>query len=73
MLVEDETIDRLMKLSPEDILHRWVNYHLKRAGTDRRCENFMSDISDSVVYAYLLPQIAPKEIEVNMVALVCKI
>lgn len=34
----------LMKLSPENILLRWVNYHLERAGTPRRITNFTSDI-----------------------------
>lgn len=32
LLGEDEKIDDLMKLSPEAILLRWVNYHLERAG-----------------------------------------
>ena len=69
LLLEDEAIDDLMKLSPEDVLLRWVNYHLERAGTDRRCKNFMSDISDSEVYTYLLYQIAPNDAGVLMVAL----
>lgn len=34
----------LMKLSPENILLRWVNYHLERAGVPRRISNFTSDI-----------------------------
>lgn len=34
----------LMKLSPESILLRWVNYHLERAGVPRRITNFTSDI-----------------------------
>lgn len=32
LLGEDEKIDDLMKLSPEAILLRWVNYHLEKAG-----------------------------------------
>jgi hypothetical protein len=29
---EGETLQDLMKLSPETILIRWVNYHLEKAG-----------------------------------------
>lgn len=69
LLNEHEKIDDLLKLSPEAILLRWVNYHLERAGVARRCQNFQGDIMDSEVYTYLLKQIAPQEAEVNMDAL----
>ena len=69
LLFEGETIEDLMKLSPEAILLRWVNYHLSNAGVDRRCRNFISDITDSEIYSYLMKQIAPKDAEVNMAAL----
>lgn len=49
----------LMRLSPETILLRWVNYHLERAGTPRRVTNFTGDIKDSEVYTLLMKQIAP--------------
>lgn len=58
-----------MRLSPEAILLRWVNYHLAAAGVSRRCANFQSDIQDSEVYSYLLRQIAPQEAGVNLDAL----
>jgi len=29
---DGETLQDLMKLSPETILIRWVNYHLEKAG-----------------------------------------
>lgn len=58
-----------MKLSPEAILLRWVNYHLERAGVSRRVTNFQSDIVDSEVYTYLMKQIAPSDADVNMDAL----
>jgi len=48
-----------MMLSPEQILIRWVNYHLKRAGCQRQICNFSADIKDSVAYVHLLHQIAP--------------
>ncbi|CAI5449040.1 unnamed protein product [Caenorhabditis angaria] len=59
LLRDGETLDDLRRLSPEEILMRWVNYHLDRAGTQRRLHNFTSDIVDSEIYTYLLNQIAP--------------
>lgn len=50
-----------MKLSPEQILIRWVNYHLARSTCGRQISNFTSDIKDSVSYIHLLHQISPKE------------
>lgn len=35
MLQDGEKIEELIKLSPEAILLRWVNYHLNRAGVSR--------------------------------------
>ncbi|CAO4383796.1 unnamed protein product [Caenorhabditis nigoni] len=59
LLRDGETLDDLRRLSPEEILIRWVNYHLGRAGTSRKLHNFTSDIVDSEIYTYLLNQIAP--------------
>ncbi|KAJ8937165.1 hypothetical protein NQ318_009367 [Aromia moschata] len=56
------------KLSPEAILLRWVNYHLERAGTHRRVNNFQSDIVDSKS-THLIKQIAPSDADVNIEAL----
>lgn len=64
----DELAD-LMKLSPENILLRWVNHHLNRAGVARRINNFTKDISDSEIYTHLLYQIAPKNADVSLEAL----
>lgn len=69
LLTDDEKIDDLLKLSPEAILLRWVNYHLERAGVRRRVTNFQSDISDSEVYTHLLKQIAPQDADVTTEAL----
>ncbi|CAG0882715.1 unnamed protein product [Cyprideis torosa] len=69
LLDRDEKIDDLMKMSPEDILKRWVNYHLDRAGVDRRLNNFTNDVKDSEVYSHLLSQIAPKDAGVTTEAL----
>ena len=59
LLEEDEELGRLLKLPPETILLRWFNYHLKRAGTDKRIHNFSGDIKDSEGYIYLLNQLEP--------------
>ncbi|VDD85756.1 unnamed protein product [Enterobius vermicularis] len=60
LLQEGETLDDLRKLSPEDILIRWVNYHMTKANVPLRCTNFTTDIVDSQIYTYLLHQVAPK-------------
>uniref|UniRef100_A0A8C2YAY9 Plastin 1 n=1 Tax=Coturnix japonica TaxID=93934 RepID=A0A8C2YAY9_COTJA len=59
LLNEGEELDQLMKLSPEDLLLRWVNYHLANAGW-QKINNFSQDIRDSRAYYHLLNQIAPK-------------
>ncbi|XP_065530992.1 plastin-1 [Lathamus discolor] len=59
LLNEGEELDQLMKLSPEELLLRWVNYHLANAGW-QKINNFSQDIKDSRAYYHLLDQIAPK-------------
>ncbi|NXV77145.1 PLSI protein, partial [Atlantisia rogersi] len=59
LLNEGEELDQLMKLSPEELLLRWVNYHLVNAGW-QKINNFSQDIKDSRAYYHLLNQIAPK-------------
>lgn len=61
LLRDGETLADLQKMSPEQILLRWVNYHLEGAGVERRIGNFTEDIKDSEAYTYLLKQIAPME------------
>lgn len=68
LLNEGETLDEFMKLSPEQILIRWVNYHLERSGCHRRVSNFQGDIKDSIPYIYLIKQIAPQDKGVNTLA-----
>lgn len=54
LLEEDETLSSFVKLSPELILLRWLNYHLRKAGSDRVVSNFGSDLQDSEVYNIVL-------------------
>jgi len=65
LLRDGETLADLMKMSPEEILLRWVNHQLEKAGSDRRIRNFHDDIKDSEIYTELINQIAPKEAGVN--------
>jgi plastin-1 len=59
LLEPGEDINDLLKLPPEQILLRWLNYHLKNAGSDRRVSNFSSDIKDSVVYTIVMNRLVP--------------
>ncbi|XP_038171761.2 plastin-3-like [Arvicola amphibius] len=61
-----------MKLSPEELLLRWANFHLENSGW-QTINNFSADIKDSKAYFHLLNQIAPKgqkegepRIDINM-------
>ncbi|APA12372.1 conserved hypothetical protein [Sclerotinia sclerotiorum 1980 UF-70] len=60
LLEEDETLEQFLRLPPEQILLRWVNYHLKAANWPRRVTNFSSDVKDAENYTVLLAQIAPE-------------
>jgi len=69
MLLRDgETLEELVKLSPEEILIRWVNYHLSRSSSGLQVNNLTTDIKDSRAYIYLLHQIAPHEAGVTVIA-----
>ncbi|XP_043926956.1 plastin-1 isoform X2 [Protopterus annectens] len=59
LLGEGEDLEQLLKLSPEELLLRWVNYHLNNAGWET-ITNFSNDVKDSRAYFHLLKQIAPK-------------
>ena len=43
LLRDGESLEDLMKLSPEELLLRWANYHLEEAGCSK-INNFSSDI-----------------------------
>ncbi|KAM4818591.1 plastin-3 isoform 2-T8 [Thomomys bottae] len=72
LLRDGETLEELMKLSPEELLLRWANFHLEKSGW-QKINNFSADIKDSKAYFHLLNQIAPKgqkegepRIDINM-------
>ncbi|KAK9533908.1 hypothetical protein VZT92_008997 [Zoarces viviparus] len=60
LLTDKENLDHLLSLSPEELLLRWVNQHLRNAGTNT-ISNFSDDIKDSRAYFHLLDQIALQE------------
>ncbi|EPY78914.1 plastin-2 isoform 16 [Camelus ferus] len=69
LLREGESLEDLMKLSPEELLLRWANYHLENAGCNK-INNFSTDIKDSKAYYHLLEQVAPKGDEEGVPAVV---
>ncbi|KRX08465.1 Calponin homology domain [Pseudocohnilembus persalinus] len=54
---EDEELEDLLKLKKDVLLMRWLNYHLKNAGSDRQVKNFDSDLQDGKVYTTVLNQL----------------
>ncbi|XP_059276953.1 fimbrin-5 isoform X2 [Lycium ferocissimum] len=60
-LVEDsKEVEELMSLSPEKVLLKWMNFHLKKAGYKKEVTNFSSDLKDGEAYAHLLNTLAPE-------------
>ncbi|KAI0037208.1 calponin homology domain-containing protein [Vararia minispora EC-137] len=58
---EGETIEDLLRLTPDQLLLRWFNFHLRMAGWHRRVNNFSKDVSDGENYTVLLNQLKPDE------------
>lgn len=61
LLNPGEELKELLSLPPEDILKRWFNYHLTKAGHPNKLTNFSSDIKNSEKYTILLNQLDPKQ------------
>lgn len=57
LLEAGEDLPAFMKLPPEEILMRWVNYHLTKANSSRRMTNFTNDIKDCEIYSILTHQL----------------
>ncbi|KAF8519407.1 calponin homology domain-containing protein [Hysterangium stoloniferum] len=61
-LCEDgEIIEDLLRLTLDQFLIRWFNYHLKAAGWYRRVNNFSKDVNDGENYTVLLNQLTPEQ------------
>jgi len=61
LLEPGEELSDLLKLPPDQLLLRWLNFHLKQAGDSRRVKNFGQDLQDSHVYTVVLNQISPSQ------------
>lgn len=61
LLLDGESLEEFMKLPPDQILLRWVNYHLRAAGHPKTVNNFSSDLQDATAYSVLLHHIAPEQ------------
>ncbi|KAJ3303995.1 hypothetical protein HDV03_003233 [Kappamyces sp. JEL0829] len=59
LLNAGENLEDFLKLPVEQILLRWFNYHLKKAGWNRVVKNFNQDVKDGENYTILLNQLAP--------------
>ena len=51
---EDEELADLLKLSKEELLIRWFNYHLDNAKHTKKIRNFGADLADGENYTVLL-------------------
>jgi len=61
LLKDGETLDDLLKLPTEQILVRWMNYHLKESAYGKTVNNLSSDLKDGHAYTYLLNQLDPAQ------------
>lgn len=64
---KEEEINDLLALPIEDLLIRWLNYHLKKAGSDKKVDKIGKQLSDSIVYATVLHQLDKDCIDLNEV------
>ena len=62
---DDEEMNDLLALSPEALLIRWVNWHLKNSKSDRRVTNLGKDVADGEVYTRVLHSIDPSCISLS--------
>jgi len=65
LLNDGEALSDLLKLSPELILLRWVNHHLKRVGSDLVVSNFGEHFKDSKAYVLLMSSICPEHCDTS--------
>lgn len=60
LLRDGESLEDLMKLSPEELLLRWANYHLEEAGCGK-INNFSSDIKVRIESETQRPEWIPRK------------
>eukprot|EP01022_Parablepharisma_sp_SALTPOND_P008650 TRINITY_DN136567_c0_g1_i1.p1 TRINITY_DN136567_c0_g1~~TRINITY_DN136567_c0_g1_i1.p1 ORF type:complete len:369 (-),score=12.93 TRINITY_DN136567_c0_g1_i1:73-1113(-) len=54
-----ESVETIYYLPTDQIIIRWLNYHLQRTGSKRRVTNLSQDLQDGEVYILLFHQLAP--------------
>lgn len=62
LLHKGETLRDLLDMPSEQLLLRWANFHLKRAGF-KSISNFSTDINDGRAYLVLLSQVIPRSLD----------
>ncbi|KAF1774781.1 EF-hand domain pair [Phytophthora cactorum] len=67
LLLDGETLEEFMKLPPDQILLRWMNYHLKAAGHPKKVTNFSSDVQDATAASvpYVDQSLAIDDVYIN--------
>ncbi|KAL0726942.1 hypothetical protein Bca4012_023035 [Brassica carinata] len=60
LLEDSDDVEELLRLPPEKVLLKWMNFHLKKGGYKKTVSNFSSDLKDAQAYAYLLNVLAPE-------------
>ncbi len=54
----DEDDDIMQKLGYEEILIRWINYHIAKNGGDKKVANLGKDLIDGYGYGHLLHNVS---------------
>lgn len=65
LLRDGETLEELMKLSPEELLLRWANFHLENSGW-QKINNFSADIKVTVQLSTIWGDIMTREISCQL-------
>eukprot|EP00753_Platysulcus_tardus_P017281 PLAT635.1.p1 GENE.PLAT635.1~~PLAT635.1.p1 ORF type:complete len:641 (+),score=319.80 PLAT635.1:280-1923(+) len=63
---EDSTV--LYRMQPEEVLLRWVNHHLRNAGSELRLKDMAVDLRDGDIYVHLLHAVWPDACSLDALA-----
>eukprot|EP01105_Mastigella_eilhardi_P004842 TRINITY_DN1652_c0_g1_i7.p1 TRINITY_DN1652_c0_g1~~TRINITY_DN1652_c0_g1_i7.p1 ORF type:complete len:2113 (-),score=775.44 TRINITY_DN1652_c0_g1_i7:37-6177(-) len=65
LMDHSETLTQFVALPPEELLLRWLNYHLHEFGSKQLAKNFTSDMADGSKFAVVLHQANPTVFNVD--------